>query len=439
MNRVLKRPMFRMGGSAATGITSGLDKPRQNYKNGETVNQFELNRANEYKSPLGLKFTEMDLNKMQSAGDTAVGGGSSLEDAIAIARAKAKEMTPSDEMTTGQFSSRFLIPFGLDLASRPPEGGLLATAARAAKGPLENLYKFSDAKKASATEKESDLFNTFLSAGLEDRRYNRKVAAEKLKESEQLLTLYDKAKGENVIVKASEVYKNLENFGPAKADKDGRPFEKLEIKKAIEETMGRIFELQNKEERTVAEEQELKEKETVLDYLKGSKNTKGFADSLLKDPNFIQDLRSRIKRRFEDTQGYKDLLRDGVTNQEKLIIQQKIDRFVNLYLETGTLPPELMLADGGRVGLAKSFPGTAGDAQDFSKMSSGDVMAAADTPKIDFDTLRARLPKEIGDDIVRLIATSPEALEDFATIQTQQDVNNFNMKYDVELILPAEA
>ena len=34
-------------------------------------------------------------------------------------------------------------------------------------------------------------------------------------------------------------------------------------------------------------------------------------------------------------------------------------------------------------------------------------------------TLRARLPKEIGDDIVRLIASSPEALEDFATIATQ--------------------
>ena len=94
-----------------------------------------------------------------------------------------------------------------------------------------------------------------------------------------------------------------------------------------------------------------------------------------------------------------------------------------MYLETGTFPPELMLADGGRVAYQRG----------------GDVMAAADTPKIDFDTLRARLPKEIGDDIVRLIATSPEALEDFATIQTQQDVNNFNMKYDVELILPAEA
>ena len=26
MNRVLKRPMFRMGGSTGTGITSGLDR-----------------------------------------------------------------------------------------------------------------------------------------------------------------------------------------------------------------------------------------------------------------------------------------------------------------------------------------------------------------------------------------------------------------------------
>jgi hypothetical protein len=30
-------------------------------------------------------------------------------------------------------------------------------------------------------------------------------------------------------------------------------------------------------------------------------------------------------------------------------------------------------------------------------------------------------------------------MEDFATIQTQQDISNFNKKYGVELILPAEA
>ena len=29
MNRVLKRPMFRIGGSAGTGITTGLDQPKK--------------------------------------------------------------------------------------------------------------------------------------------------------------------------------------------------------------------------------------------------------------------------------------------------------------------------------------------------------------------------------------------------------------------------
>ena len=37
MNRVLKRPMFRMGGAAGTGITSGLDQPRKQYANGDKV------------------------------------------------------------------------------------------------------------------------------------------------------------------------------------------------------------------------------------------------------------------------------------------------------------------------------------------------------------------------------------------------------------------
>ena len=40
---------------------------------------------------------------------------------------------------------------------------------------------------------------------------------------------------------------------------------------------------------------------------------------------------------------------------------------------------------------------------------------------ISYDQLRARLPKEITDDIVQLMANSVEALEDFAMISTQQD------------------
>ena len=431
--------MFRIGGSAGTGITSGLNQPRQQYQEAGRVNPLQQ-YSTDFFPPLGVRqqAEENTSNNMQSTGDKAV-GGTSLEDAIAMARAKSGELSKMDPMSGREMAARFLIPFGLDFATRAPTGNLLSTAAASAKGPVDMLIKSMDARRDLATEKESDLFNTFLSAGLEDRRFERKQAAEKLKESQELLTLYDKEKQTNVIVKAGDVYKNLENYGPAKADKDGRPFEKIEVANQISDTMGRIFELQSKKERTIEEEQELKEAQTVLEYLKGSKNTKGFADALLKDPNFIQDLRSRIKKRLEKTEAFIEMQKEGLDEKEKLLQQQKIDEAVNYYLETGKFLPELMLADGGRVGLAKSFPGTAGDAQDFAKMSSGDVMIAADTPKIDFDTLRARLPKEIGDDIVRLIASSPEALEDFATIQTQQDVNNFNMKYDVELILPAEA
>ena len=33
MNRILKRPMFRMGGSTNEGITSGLDTPKRGLVN----------------------------------------------------------------------------------------------------------------------------------------------------------------------------------------------------------------------------------------------------------------------------------------------------------------------------------------------------------------------------------------------------------------------
>jgi len=57
--------------------------------------------------------------------------------------------------------------------------------------------------------------------------------------------------------------------------------------------------------------------------------------------------------------------------------------------------------------------------------------------KLSFEELRSRLPKEITNDIVGLIASSEQALQDFAYIKTQQDVNNFNVKYGVNLVLPS--
>ena len=60
-------------------------------------------------------------------------------------------------------------------------------------------------------------------------------------------------------------------------------------------------------------------------------------------------------------------------------------------------------------------------------------------PQLSYDEIRARLPKEISDDIVILLANSYEALADFAEIRTQADVDAFNLKYQVQLVLPQEA
>ena len=83
MKRTLTRPMFRIGGSAGTGITSGLDQPRKQYAEG-TPNPYAM-------------------------GNFAPG------------------TLPG-----------FLTQFGLDLLSRPPQGNILQTAAVSAREPFKD-------------------------------------------------------------------------------------------------------------------------------------------------------------------------------------------------------------------------------------------------------------------------------------------------------------
>ena len=100
MNRTLRRPMFRMGGSAE-GITSGLQAPRQNYV---------------------------------EAGDVQ-----KIEDQRSLINTLAPRQPRQDRSM-----SNFLIDFGLDIASRPPSGSIFSTAAAAAKDPFA---KFQQAKQ----------------------------------------------------------------------------------------------------------------------------------------------------------------------------------------------------------------------------------------------------------------------------------------------------
>jgi|SaaInlV_125m_DNA_1040241.scaffolds.fasta_scaffold00877_13 hypothetical protein len=108
-------------------------------------------------------------------------------------------------------------------------------------------------------------------------------------------------------------------------------------------------------------------------------------------------------------------------------------------------------AEGGRVQRAVGSPimgetitETVVEKTPDATMEATEVVAAdniepmAPVTKMDFADLRNRLPQEITDDIVQLLANSEEALQAFAYIKTQEDINAFNIKYGVNLILPAE-
>ena len=126
MNRILKRPMFRIGGSAGTGITSGLDKPQQMAKGGR------------------IGYQQGTMPNFQFGG------------------------LPG-----------FLTQFGLNLLSTPPQGNIFATAATAARDPfaalqasqVESMKTASDRKFARELAAEEREF--------EEGQLEKKLAAQK--------------------------------------------------------------------------------------------------------------------------------------------------------------------------------------------------------------------------------------------------------------------
>jgi len=338
MNRVLKRPMFRIGGSAGTGITSGLDKPRQGYKN-----------------PTGL----VDVLPTR-------------EEFL-----QAKEMFPRYTIPQSAAINRLLISGGMDLLSRPPQGGLLGTTAAAFKEPTKQFFKDQDTQRATQFATDADLFSTLI-----------------------------EAKGE------------------AAGGTTGKTYAKLQIANDIENTMQRITNLKIRKNKGENVENELAKAEARLNYL-SKENTVG--KSLMQQTDFAADVLKGIVNQLKDETLPDGSLKYPEGKKDPALLQEAYRQYAEFFQSVPEIEEDESMASGGRVGLQMG-----GGAMTMDQ-------GTAEEPKIDFATLRARLPKEISDDVVRLIAQSPEALEDFATIATQQDVDLFNQKYSVNLVLPQEA
>jgi len=369
MNRTLKRPMFKMGG-AADGITSGLDTPKRGLVDGPG------------------KYSQPDPNKLKL--DYNISQMFPTEQEMSEAR---KYYKPYFERPEGEGLSRFLINFGLNLASTPPVGkgfsGLISTAAGAAKEPTAQLFEDLDREKLQKNVADADLFKSIM---------------------EQKGTILSEAAGTD---QSADVFKDQAMMS-----------ELAKIVPLISKTLTDLEADPNN--------QELKDK---LQILEGQKKiilgddpiAEASLEIFVKSPQgatiFNTERKKLLAANPEKYQGEAGVNEVLLTQDTMQVIEQILRGFY---------------AEGGRVGLAESFPGTAGDAMKTQNMEPA-PQPVSSTNQMDFQTLRARLPQEITDDVVKLLSVSPEAFEDFATIQTQQDVDVFNKKYDVNLVLPAEA
>ena len=87
-------------------------------------------------------------------------------------------------------------------------------------------------------------------------------------------------------------------------------------------------------------------------------------------------------------------------------------------------------AKGGRVGYqgGGDVAGGIPTAMPHAQVPTDQGEMPQELSGITYEELRARLPQEVGDDIVRLLANSSEALEDYASIQKEKDLANFKTK-----------
>ena len=146
MNRILKRPMFRIGGSAGTGITSGLDRTGyagneptfKEYLEGLSQEQKQMQRDNLFKDYQEFLRRRQVADQKQMVAD----GGR-----IGYA---------NGTMPNFQFSGMpgFLTNFGLNLLATPPQGNIFQTSAIAARDPFNKLMADQTAANRTAAERE---------------------------------------------------------------------------------------------------------------------------------------------------------------------------------------------------------------------------------------------------------------------------------------------
>ena len=285
--------------------------------------------------------------------------------------------------------SDFLISTGLDLVSRPAAGNIFQQAATSAKGPYEQWSAMKSSRAAGDDKLNAALLGDVMELASEEER--AKI----------------KAKGEIGKGKEFEYKGKYEDYEALIKEQRDLEAEKRKIQKDKEGMPGNI------------------------------------------DTSIIDNQLRQIEEKIEDNARLQGIFVDKEEDQVRAAILKGISNgiftFEDLivYDKTGVPPKQSEFAEGGRAGYQNAGAVMPGAMQTAAMQAPGnmDQGPKQDSPVQDlsYEELRSRLPASVTDDIIQLIASSQEALVDFANIQTQRDIKSFNQKYQVELVLPQEA
>ena len=394
MNRVLRRPMFRMGGSTE-GITSGLDAPDINKRQPLNVGggadaRYFISRAANMPS----------LNKNET------------DDSMESRYSRAMEFIKSKQTARSSDINDFLINLGLNLVSQPSTGNIFADVGQSARAPYARF-----AERKSTARQEQDKLSQALIGDIMDQMSTEKKADVLAKADIEAAEIEARAK-----IKEAEI--------EAGTGQDKFAFEKQQA--AYNNLIKQQRELENQKDALI------KQKPTA-EELGQQANEFATVDTTQLDAQIAE-----VDKKLEDNAKLQALYSNAEEDETRKALLKAIGNgqytFEDLivYDQTGALPTEdSAFATGGRVGL--QMGGQPMQASMNMDQAPAAGMTADSVQKLSFEELRSRLPNSITNDIVTLIANSEQALVDFANIQTQQDVNAFNQKYEVSLQMPAEA
>ena len=394
MTRFLHRPMFRRGGSTGGGITSGLTRP--GYKRGRVV------------EPGGYGGTDDFTNLMKG-----------------YPKAWKEYQEEIGEYPKGSSGADFWLNFGTNILAQPGGRPILQTLGTAAKDPLKQLQQQKAMERHGKREEAKDFLNTYI-GGMSEMLGGDSAAS-----------IF---KDEKMAARAREAYTaqvaHNDKWNPewetmtAEDLKENQDYRDWENERRLIDSDISIFE----EETGIDMETALGGKERIREIQDAWATKLKQSEEMMTHPDTGEQI--EIGEFFTDPGNRGYLYQKVYQMMLDFVAQEKRKRrkWKGIYKT---------YESGGRAGYQG---GELVEQEDVNiQTPRGDISMqetveeGAEPDQLSYEELRSRLPVEITDDIVRLLVSSAAALGDFAQIQTQVDVDTFNSKYGVNLVLPSEA